>query len=134
MAPLLAIGAYIITGYFITTESAKSKQTQLQLINQCIPAENTCVFHNNEIELKLISNEQKNQQQLALISTQAITNLSLALGKGDTFTQFPMMKTDNNRYWQVKLSHNDKITEYQKLRLAFLHNEISYFAESDVIF
>lgn len=134
MAPLLAIGAYVITGYLITTESVQTNPKKLNLIANCLPTENTCVFHTADIELKLISNEQKNQYQLAVISTQSINNLSLALGQNDTFIQFPMMKTDNNRYWQIKLNASDNIKDYQQLRLAFTYKNNNYFAESAVIF
>jgi len=134
MAPLLAIGAYIITDRLLTTEAIKSNQTQLQLIDKCLPADNSCVFQVADIELKLISNHKQNQQQLAIISTQNIENLSLALGQDATFIQFPMMKTDDNRYWQIKLNPEDNIKDYQQLRLAFTYNEASYFAESDVTF
>ena len=135
MAPLLAIGAYIITGHLVTTKAIKTQQNQLLLNNNnCLPTDNKCVFQLADIELKLISNHQQGQQQLAIISTQNISSLSLALGQSNTFNQFPMMKTDNNRYWQIKLNPNDDIKNYQQLRLAFTYNETSYFAESDVTF
>jgi len=134
MAPLLAIGAYIITGYLVDDKPATANQAQLQLIANCLPTENTCLFFVEDLELKLVSNEQKNQQQLAVISTKAISNLSLALGKNDSFMQFPMMKSDNSRYWQIKLKPNDNIKKHQQLRLAFTYNETSYFAESKVYF
>ena len=130
IAPLLAIGAYIITGYVYIEPSTNKTPGQLNLIGSCLPTENACTFASSDLELKMVSSEKQGQQQLAVISTQAIQNLSLGLGKDKQFKQFPVMKTDNNRYWQIKLQAEDNIQQYKQIRIAFTVDENSHFAEA----
>ncbi len=139
IAPLLAIGGYVMTGYVVTTKPVNkslpvNQASQLRAQGDCLPTENSCQFSTAELQLRLISNEQKNQQQLAVISTEVISNLSLALGQGDTFKQFPMMKSEDNKYWQIKLNPSDKLIDYTQLRLALTHQEKNYFIQSEVNF
>ncbi len=134
MAPVLALGAYAITGYFMPRQAASTAGNQLALLGQCEPLENACLFQAGDLEIKLISNEKQQQQQLAAFSNEAISDFSLALGDADGFVQFPMMKTENNKYWQIKLTSQDRITKYKQIRLAFKHEGLPYFAESKVQF
>ena len=75
MAPLLAIGAYFITGFLYKKQQTNIEYGQLQLSGKCLPTENACTFVSPELELKLISNEKQGQQQLAIISTKPINPL-----------------------------------------------------------
>ncbi len=133
MAPLLAIGAYVITGYFVSSKQVKDSNGRLYIAGQCLPTENSCTFTSPNVDLRVVSNEQKGQQQLALLSTESINNLTVALGVNDQFKQFEIMKSDNNRYWQIKLQANDQIKDFTQIRIAFIMNENSYFAESEVL-
>ncbi len=132
IAPLLAVGSYVMTGYFISEEHQGENHGSMRLAGSCLPSENACLFVSPEVELKLISNEKQGQQQLAIVSTQDINNLSLGLGHNDTFKQFPMMKTDNNRYWQIKLDKQDNLKNFNQIRMAFTIKSISYFAQSNI--
>lgn len=139
IAPLLAIAGYIGAGYFISPKQVEKKYGQLQLAGSCLPTENACVFLSPAVELKLISNEQQGQQQLALISTQPVNNLTLGMAEAaassdQPFRQFQMMKSDNNKYWQIKLDANDVIAKFKYIRIAFTYQDKGYFAESEVRF
>ncbi|MCB1583067.1 MAG: hypothetical protein KDI92_08385 [Xanthomonadales bacterium] len=115
------------------TEIAGQKQ-QLRLLGNCLPRENTCIYTLGDLELKLISNEQKQQQQLAAISNKPVSKLSIALGQKNDFKQFPMMKSDNGKYWQISLNNSDNILIFNKLRIAFVYQNKSYYAASEVKF
>ncbi|MCX7554915.1 hypothetical protein OS175_13630 [Marinicella sp. S1101] len=139
IAPLLAIAGYIGAGYFISSKQADETYGQLQLAGSCLPTENACVFISPAVELKLISNEQQGQQQLALITTQPVKHLTLGMAEAFTdnkqpFRQFQMMKSDDNKYWQIKLQPNDIIAKYKHIRIAFSYQGKGYFAESEVRF
>ncbi len=134
MAPLLALGAYYLTGKLMYPKEAALQQQKLHLLGQCMPTENACIFTLGDLEIKLISNQQKQQQQLAAITNKPVANLSIALGKSTDFKQFPMMKSDNGKYWQIRLDESDNILNYNELRMAFVFQDKSYFAESLVIF
>ena len=132
IAPFLAVGSYVMTGYFIAEEQQGENHGTMRLAGSCLPNENACLFVSSEVELKLISNEKQGQQQLAIISTQDINSLSVGLGQNGTFKQFSMMKTDTNRYWQIKLEKQDTIKNFNQVRMAFTFKSTSYFAQSEI--
>jgi len=134
VAPLLTIIAYILTGYFTDSKAQRSAQSKMTLLGSCQPAENACVFMLGELELKLISNVKKQQQQLAIISNKPITHLSVALGLNNNFKQFVMMKSDDGKYWQIKPDKNDDILKFKQIRLAFKYMDSPSYAEAEVQF
>lgn len=134
MAPLLALGAYYLTGKFITPQEVAQQNQKLRLLGQCLPIENACIFTLGELEIKLISNEKKQQYQLAAITNKPVADLTIALGKDTHFQQFPMMKSESGKYWQITLKENDNILNYNNLRMALTYQKKSYYAESMVIF
>ncbi len=133
MAPLLAIGAYVMTDFYLAPKELAIQQ-QLRLMGTCQPQENACLFIAGKLELKLISNVKQQQNQLAIISNKPIESMSVALGNQQQFKPFQLMKSDNNKYWQIKLEKSDKILIYNSLRIAITHNSNSYYAESEVHF
>lgn len=134
MAPLLALGAYYLTGKIVSPKEVENQNQKLRLLGQCLPIENACIFTLGDMEIKLISNEKKQQYQLAAITNKPVENLTIALGKDAQFQQFPMMKSDNGKYWQIRLEDTDNILNYNNLRMALSFQKKSYFAESVVIF
>jgi hypothetical protein len=134
MAPVLAMLGYFLAGYFMKPKEVAAQQQQLRLLGSCMPRENACIFTLGDLELKLISNEQKQQHQLAVISSEPVSNLSLALGNNEAYKQFPMMKSDNGKYWQIKLENNDNVLIYKSLRMALSYKNKPYYAESTVTF
>ena len=134
IAPLLAIGAYVLTGYLYAPNKANEPQHKLHLLGQCLPTENACIFIADQLEVKLISNQQNQQHQLAIISNEPIARLTVALGLNNQFTQFQIMKSDDDKYWQIKLNDNDNILIYNQLRMAFTYQEQNLYTESEVLF
>lgn len=134
MAPILALGSYYLTGKLMAPTEIAGQKQQLRLLGNCLPRENTCIYTLGDLELKLISNEQKQQQQLAAISNKPVSKLSIALGQKNDFKQFPMMKSDNGKYWQISLNNSDNILIFNKLRIAFVYQNKSYYAASEVKF
>ena len=134
IAPLLAIGAYILTGYLYSPYKTNEPQYKLHLMGQCLPTENSCIFIADPLEVKLISNQQNQQHQLAIISNEPISRLTVALGLNNQFTQFKIMKSEDDKYWQIKLNNSDNILKYKQLRMAFTYQEQNLYTESEVIF
>lgn len=134
ITPVLAMIGYFLADYYMKPKEVAAQQQQLRLLGNCAPRDNACIFKLGDLELKLISNEKKQQHQLAIISSKPIANLSLALGEDDSFKQFPMMKSDNGKYWQIKLNNDDNILKYNALRMALSYKKAPYYAESMVTF
>lgn len=134
IAPFLALGAYVLTGFYVSPKEIKNQQNKLRLLGDCQPQENACLFKLGQLELKLISNQKQQQHQLAIITNEATNELSVALGDEYQFKQFPMMKSDDLKYWQIKLNKSDNILNYSKLRIALTYKDENYYADSEVIF
>lgn len=134
MAPVLALLSYAFTGYLITPEVKEQQQGKLMVNGHCLPTENACLMTLGQFELKLLSAEKQQQQQLALISSDPIEHLTVALGREDRFRQFPLMKGDDGKYWQLHLAPGDELGDYEQLRLAFKQGEQAMYAETDVRF
>ena len=133
MAPILALLAYGITGYFQPPVKQKEGDYQLRLIGDCKPTDNSCVLISGEFEIKLISSVKKNKIQLGMVANQAVANLSLALGdEDDVFTQFKMMQSDDKKYWQVYLNESQNLDQFTKFRLAAHVRESNYFIETGI--
>ena len=133
-APFLALLAYYLTGFFVTPTTSENTGQQMVLLGKCYPKDNSCRLTRGELDIKLISAEKKQQYQLALTSNKAIEKLTLALGNQNQFKQFPIMKSDNNRYWQIKLQPEDELSQFKQLRLAFFHENKPIFADIEVHF
>ena len=134
MAPVLALLSYALTGYLMNPEVSRQQQGQLLVHGQCLPTENACLLTLGPFELKLLSAEKQQQQQLALISNEPISHLTVALGSEDRFRQFPLMKRDDGKYWQLHLTAGDQLSDYQQLRLAFKQGDQPMYAETAVRF
>ncbi len=134
MAPLLALGAYALTGYFMTPQQNGPASSALSALGKCKPLDNACIFQAGDLEIKLISNEQQQQQQLAVFSNKPVSALTMALGNDSGFEQFPMMKSDDGKYWQIKLKSDDNILKFNTLRMALRYKEQSLYVESEVYF
>lgn len=134
MAPVLALLSYAITGLLVTPEQTERGKGRLLVIGSCQPTENACLMTHGQFELKLLSADKQQQQQLAFISNQPINDLSVALGSDQTFRQFPLMKSDDGKYWQIKLSPKDQLKSFNQLRLAFNLSGDALYTETAVRF
>lgn len=134
MAPLLALAGYGLAGWWLDKQLPASASGQLRLLGSCLPSDNACIFQAQSLEIKLISAIKQEQLQLAAYSNEAITDFSLALGNDQGFQQFPIMKSEDGRYWQLKLQPTADIRQYDQLRMAFKHLQQPVFAETAVRF
>ena len=135
MAPILALVSYGITGYFQPKHIQKAGDYKLRLSGQCKPSDNSCVMKYGEFEVMLISSVKQGKRQLALVSNQPISYLSMALaGDDDEFSQFKMMKSDDKKYWQIALKDEQKIDEFGQFRLAAHSKKSNYFIENNITF
>ncbi|MBL4661046.1 MAG: hypothetical protein JKY19_11880 [Alcanivoracaceae bacterium] len=133
MAPFLALISYGITGYFQTTTENKEGDYQLRLSGDCRPNDNSCVMQAGEFELMLISSIKKGKRQLGIVANQPVSYLSMALaGDDNEFVQFRMMKSDDEKYWQVSLNDDQKLDGFLKIRLAAHSKESNYFIENNI--
>lgn len=134
MAPLLALLAYGLTGYLIKPQNHSTPPSRMSSSQNCLPRANACVFMAGELQIKLLSNTQQGQLQLALLSNQPVKRVSLALAAAEQFTQFPVMQSDDGKYWQLKLPPTTDLQQFQQLRLALEHQGVAFYAESAVRF
>ena len=134
MTPLLAIIAYVLTGYYLSPQEINDQNNKFRLLGTCKPRENACIFILGKIELKLISNEKQQQLQLAVISNEPIESLSLAMAETESFKQFQMMKSSDQKYWQISLDEHENLLNYHHLRMAMKFKNEAFYAESKVYF
>lgn len=134
MAPILALIAYGITGYFQPTVKSKAGDYQLRLVNECRPKDNSCVMKSGNFEIMLISSIKQGKQQLGIVANQPISYLSVALAQeNNEFVQFKIMKSDDKKYWQLALEYNQKLDGFLKFRLAGHSKDSDYFIEDNII-
>jgi hypothetical protein len=135
MAPLLALIAYGLTGYWTPKKDIKAGSYQLQQGSDCSPLNNSCLLNYADFELKLISKQKQDKLQLAIVSNQTLDALSLAMSTDNVnFKQFKIMKSENHKYWQVYLEDNQELNSFQFIRLACQSQKSSYFIETGIRF
>jgi len=134
VAPLLALAGYWLAGWWVERNQPATANGQLRLLGSCQPSDNACLFQAPALANKLISASKQEQLQLAAYSNQAITDFSMALGNEQGFQQFAVMKSDDGRYWQLKLNADTDIKQFNQLRMAFKHQQSPLFAEAAVRF
>ena len=135
MAPILALVSYGITGYFQPKPVQKAGDYELKLSGECKPSDNACVMKSGKFEVVLISSVKQGKRQLALVSNQPISYLSMALARdNDDFSQFKRMTSDNHTYRQIALKDEQKIDEFGQFRLAAHSKKSNYFIENNITF
>ncbi len=77
MAPILALVAYGITGYYQPVKENKPGDYQLHLTSECRPKDNSCAMKSGEFEIMLISSIKKGKQQLGILANQPVSYLSV---------------------------------------------------------
>jgi hypothetical protein len=133
MAPVLGLVSYGITGYFQPKQEQKKGDYELSMAGECRPSDNSCVMKAGKFEIKLISTIKKGKRQLAVISNQPVSLLSMALAPDNNeFTQFEMMKSDDKKYWQVALKSEQELTGFNTFRLAAHSKDSNYFIEKNM--
>ena len=134
MAPILALASYGITGYFQPVSKQKAGDYELSLGGNCRPNDNSCVMKSGEFEIMLISSIKKGKRQLGIVANQPISHMSMAMaGDNNEFIQFKMMKSDNEKYWQISLKDNQELDGFIKFRLAAHSKESNYFIEKNIL-
>jgi len=134
MAPVLALIAYGVTGYYQPKAKEMIGDYELRATSLCNPTQNTCLLISGKFELKLVSSIKKGKTQLAVISNEPVSVLSLAMGINDEYTQFKMMKSDDLKYWQVFLNEDQILNDFKKVRLAAHAKKANYFIETNIYF
>ncbi len=135
IAPVLALVSYTITWYLTPKQQVKAGNYQLQQSGEWSPSSHTCLLNYAGFELRLISKQKKDKTQLAIVSNQELDVFSFTLSEDNiSFTQFKIMKADNKKYWQVILEQDQKLNNYEFIRLASQPEESKYFIETAIRF
>lgn len=135
IAPVLALLAFAVTGYYIPINSPEPGNYRLLSTSPCKPVSGSCVFRYADLELKLISQERKDKLQLAIISNQNLISPAVALAeRNKEFEQFKLFSTDGQRYWQLSLGKNQSLSVFNRIRLATHAGSSAYFIETEIQF
>jgi len=130
MAPFLALISYGLTGYFQPTIKQQKGVYELNQAGQCRPSDNSCVMKSGEFEIMLISTVKQGKRQLGILSNQPVSSISIALASDNNeFTQFNILQSDNEKYWQIGLNNEQELADYSLFRLAVSANGSNYFIE-----
>ena len=133
MAPILALISYGLAGFFQPSVKNKAGDYQLRLINECRPKNNSCKMKSGEFEIMLYSSIKKGKQQLGIVANQPLSYLSVALAEdSNEFVQFKIMKSDDEKYWQIALDDNQILDGYVKFRLAGHSEDSNYYIEDTI--
>ncbi len=129
IAPFLAIGGYIATGYYADAKMKKAfgKERYLQLAVQgkCQIKAGSCKMKNGDFLLNL----EQTPQGIHLATTHPISNAVISLVSDNNQEKLYKLKQDKNALnWQMDVD-SKQLQEARSVRLMLMINKVSYLAE-----
>ncbi len=134
IAPFLAIGSYIATGYYADAKMQKAfgKERYLKLLPQgkCQIRAGNCKMKNGDFRLNL----EQTPQGIHLATTHPISNAVISLVTDINQEKLYKLKQDKNALnWQMDVDAT-QLQNAHNLRLLLMINKVSYLGEVENAF
>jgi len=133
MAPFLAIGGYIIAGYFVDNEPP---MRAFVLEKECYLSKNKCVLKTLGLELKLSADQELqpgSSVNITVVSSAKLNDVLIELAEKKSQSQPGRLKEKEDNVWRGDIILSEK-TDVSKLMLRLVVNwqDNIYFADEKI--
>ncbi len=125
LAPFLAIGGYIASGYYVDEQNKKERFLKLESQGECKILQGNCELTNGKFRLNISQKEGITH----LATTHPIDHAVISLVLDNQQEKLYKLVENKDRFnWQTKTDLSDK----SKIRLLITISKTSYLAELDI--
>jgi len=125
VAPFLAIGGFIASGYYVDAQNKKERFLKLEPQGECKIEQGDCELSNGKFRLNLAQKSGITH----LATTHPIDNAVISLVQANNQEKLYKLEQNKTRLnWQVKTDLSSK----SKVRLLITISKTSYLAELDI--
>ncbi len=125
IAPFLAIGGYIVAGYYADIQINKERTLALSPQGECQIKQGNCILSNGQLQVRL----SQTAIGIDLATTHPIDHAVISFVNADHKEKLYRLKQTTNRLnWQLTASQRE-MRSAEKLRLLLTISKTSYLAE-----